>query len=191
MGDQTGYRSDPDRGRIESRVEIKKQYRRRETKAWVISLVAAVVIALTLRFFVFEFVRVEGPSMQPTLYRDEFVFMERVTYWFREPERGDVVVCLFPGSTATYIKRVVGLPGERVKVEDGTLYINGEPNYDYFSGYINVGMEEMTVPQMNVLVMGDNRNDSEDSRRVGPIAYKDILGRAVSVIWPFDKVHGL
>lgn len=191
MGDQSGYRSDPDRGMIQSRVESKKQYRRHETKMWVISLVAAVVIALTLRFFVFEFVRVDGPSMEPTLYSEEYVFMERVTYWFRTPERGDVVVCLFPGSSATYIKRVIGLPGERVKVEDGTLYIDGAANYDYFSGRMREDFAETTVPEMSVLVMGDNRNDSEDSRMVGPIAYKDIIGRAVSVIWPFDKINGL
>lgn len=191
MQEQSGYRSDPNNGIMQSRVEIKKQHRRHETKAWVISLTAAIVLALALRFFVFEFVRVEGPSMQPALYRDEFVFMERVTYWFRVPERGDVIVCSFPGRFDTYIKRVIGLPGESVKVQDGTLYINGQPNYDYFSEYINVGMEETIVPDKCVLVMGDNRNNSEDSRRVGPIAYEDILGRAVSVIWPLDKIHGL
>lgn len=176
---------------LQSRVLIKKDNRRREAKGWVISLVAAVVIALVLRFFVFEFIRVDGPSMEPTLYTDEYVFTEKVTYWFGGPQRGDIIICSFPGSSASYVKRVIGLPGERIKVEDGVLYIDGIPNYDYFTGYIDESMDEMTVPEESVIVMGDNRNESRDSRSVGPIAYKDILGRTLFVIWPPDKMHGL
>jgi signal peptidase I len=177
----------------QSRVMRKKEYRQREAKGWIISLAAAIVIALALRFFVFEFIRVEGPSMQPTLYTNEYVFMEKVTYWFRHPERGDIVICSFPASNESFVKRVIGMPGERIKVEEGVLYINDVPNYDYFSSRHNDDMLEMTVPDNSVMVMGDNRNESRDSREptVGPIPYDKILGRAVFVIWPFDKIHGL
>jgi signal peptidase I len=177
----------------QSRVMRKKEYRQREAKGWIISLAAAIVIALALRFFVFEFIRVEGPSMQPTLYSNEYVFMEKVTYWFRHPERGDIVICSFPASNESFVKRVIGLPGDKLKVADGVLYINDTPNYDYFSGHHKENLAEMTVPENSVMVMGDNRNESRDSREptVGPIPYDKILGRAEFVIWPVDKIHGL
>lgn len=165
--------------------------KKHELKSWLISLAAAIVIALALRFFVFEFIRVDGPSMEPTLYTDEYVFMEKVTYWFHGPERGDIVICSFPGSSESYVKRVIGLPGERISVTDGVLYIDGIPNNDFFEGYIDESMDETTVPEDSVIVMGDNRNKSRDSRSVGPIEYKGVLGKALFVIWPLNNIHGL
>lgn len=187
-------RPDPDEDpELQSRVELKKEYRKHEIRAWIISLAAAVIIALAFRFFVFEFIRVEGPSMQPTLYTDEYVFMEKVSYWFRTPERGDIIICSFPNSRESYVKRVIGEPGDRIKVQDGVLYINGMPDHEFFSGVIDKDIAELTVPENSVMVMGDNRNESRDSRDpgVGPIPYDKILGRAVFVIFPFDKIHGL
>lgn len=173
--------------------QLKKEYRKRETIGWIISLTAAVIIALALRFFVFEFVFVDGESMQPVLYSNEYVFMERVSYWFDAPKRGDIIVCSFPDSKDSFIKRVIGLPGDIIKVENGVLYINGTPNYDYFKEYINKGLEETVVPDDCVIVMGDNRNESLDSRytTVGPIPYGKIQGKAIFIVWPFDKIHGL
>lgn len=184
-------RPDIEQDEERARAQLKADNSKRELKGWIISLAAAIVIALLLRFFVFEFIRVDGPSMQPTLYTNEYVFMERVTYWFRTPERGDIIICSFPGSSESYVKRVIGLPGERISVSDGVLYVNGIPNYDFFSGYIDESMEEITVSEKSVIVMGDNRNESRDSRSVGPIAYEGILGKALFVIWPLDKIHGL
>lgn len=178
---------------VQSRADVKKEYRKSEIKGWVISLAAAVIIALGLRFFVFEFIRVDGPSMQPTLYTDEYVFMEKVTYWFRTAERGDIVICSFPGSRESFVKRVIGEPGDRIKVAGGVLYINDVPDHEFFSGVIENSMPELTVPEDSVMVMGDNRNESRDSRDpgVGPIPYDKILGKAVFVIFPFDMIHGL
>jgi signal peptidase I len=178
---------------LQTRMRLKKEYRKREAKGWIISLVAAVVIALALRFFVFEFIRVDGPSMQPTLYTDEYVFMEKVTFWFRAPVRGDIVICSFPDSNESFVKRVIGQPGDRIKVADGVLYINDVPNYDYYQGVIDKDLKETTVPDKCVFVMGDNRNQSRDSTdpSVGPIPYDKILGKALFVIWPFDKMNGL
>jgi signal peptidase I len=171
----------------------KKEYRKREAKVWTISIAAAFIIALFLRFFVFEFIHIKGPSMQPVLYKDEYVFMEKVSYWFSAPKRGDIIVCSFPDSKDSYIKRVVGLPGDSIKVEGGVLYINGTPDYDYFKGYISRGLEETIVPEDCVIVMGDNRNDSIDSRypNVGPIPYDMIQGKAAFIIWPLEKIHDL
>lgn len=194
MSDHPGYSSAAeDCGSVNPEVRLKKEDRKREAAGWIISLAAAVIIALILRFFVFEFVRVDGPSMKPVLYKDEYVFMERVSYWFSPPQRGDIIVCSFPDSKESYIKRVIGLPGDVVKVEGGVLYINGAPNYDYFKGYINIGLEETLVPEDSVIAMGDNRNDSMDSRypNVGPIPYDKIQGRAAFIIWPLDKIQGL
>lgn len=193
MRRQPDLRPEAEEDEEQSRVLRKKEYRQREAKGWIISLAAAIVIALALRFFVFEFIRVDGPSMQPTLITNEYVFMEKVTYWFRHPERGDIVICSFPNSNESFVKRVIGLPGERLKVEDGVLYINDAPYNDYFNGVHREDMAETTVSQNSVMVMGDNRNESRDSRdsTVGPIPYDKILGRAVFVIWPVDKIHGL
>lgn len=178
---------------LQSRIEIKKDYRNREIKGWIISLAAAVIIALGLRFFVFEFIRVDGPSMQPTLYTDEYVFMEKVTYWFRHPERGDIVICSFPNSRDSFVKRVIGEPGDRINITDGVMYINGVPDHEFFGSAIDNDMAEITVPENSLMVMGDNRNESRDSRdpSIGPIPYDKILGKAVFVIFPFDKMHGL
>jgi len=151
-----------------------------------------VIVALGLRFFVFEFVRVDGDSMQPTLQTDEYVFMERVTYWFSEPRRGDIVICLYPNRTDTYVKRVIGEAGDEIRITGGVLYINGEPNTDYFNEPM-YDMEPVMVPDDHVFVMGDNRNASMDSTNssVGPLPYEMILGKALFVIWPFDKISGL
>lgn len=169
--------------------------KKHETRAWIISLAVAVVIALGLRFFVFEFIRVSGSSMQPTLYSNEYLFVEKVTYYFSPPERGDIIICSYPDSTDSFVKRVIGLPGDVIQIKNGILYINGTPNSDYYKGYINIlpVPNPVTVPPGCVYVMGDNRNDSTDSRdpSVGPIPDNKILGKALFVIWPVDKIHGI
>lgn len=177
----------------ESRMQRKAEIKKSETQGWIISLAAAVVIALLLRFFVFEFIRVDGSSMEPTLYTNEYVFMEKVTYWFGSPQYGDIVICSYPQRTETFVKRVIGTEGDTIEVRDGTLYINGTADTKYYSSYINYEMAPTIVPEDTVFVMGDNRNASMDSTNssIGPLPYNMILGEAVFVIWPFDRLHGL
>ncbi len=167
--------------------------RKREVAGWVISLIAAVAIALALRFFVFEFIRVDGSSMEPTLYTNEYVFMEKVTYWFEEPKFGDIVICYYPHRTETFVKRVIGTGGDTIEIKDGTLYINNEPDTTYYSGYLEHDLDPVVVPDDSVFVMGDNRNASMDSTNssIGPLPDSMILGKALFVIWPFDKMQGL
>jgi len=177
----------------ESRMDRKKKYKRREARGWIISILAAVAIALLLRFFVFEFIRVEGPSMEPTLTTNEYVFMEKVTYYFAEPQIGDIVICHFPNRSETFVKRVVGTEGDTVAITDRVLYINGSESSDYYKENVNADMPQITVPQNAVFVMGDNRNHSMDSTSasIGALPYEMILGKAVFVLWPLDQMHGL
>lgn len=176
---------------IEKAPDNKQKDRRHEVSGWIFSMLAAVLIALVLRFFVFEFVRVDGDSMLPTLQNNEYVFMERVTYWFSGPEQGDIVICHYPGSADTFVKRVVGVGGDTLRVTGGVLYINGEANTDYFKGSMNRDMDEFTVPDGCVFVMGDNRNNSTDSRMVGALPLDMILGKALFIIWPPANIGGL
>ena len=180
-------------GMEKTRMMLKKEYRNREFWGWVLSLAAAVAIALMLRFFVFEFIRVDGESMQPTLYTDEYVFMEKVTYWFSEPQRGDIIICSYPGHTDTYVKRVIGMEGDRIRITNGVLYINDVANYDYFADAMNSDMDEVTVPENHVFVMGDNRNASMDSTNpsIGALPDSMVQGKALFVIFPLDNIHGL
>jgi len=177
----------------ETRMQRKAAARKHEFWGWVISLIAAVVIALALRFFVFEFIRVDGSSMEPTLYTNEYVFMEKVTYWFSEPSYGDIVICYYPNRTETFVKRIIGTEGDTIEIHDGTLYINGNPDKTYFSGYLENDMAPVVVPENSVFVMGDNRNASMDSTNnsIGPLPDSMILGKALFIIWPFEKIHGL
>ena len=178
---------------VESRMVRKKEYQKREFRGWLLSLSAAVIIALMLRFFVFEFIRVEGDSMLPTLYTNEYVFMEKVTYWFSEPQRGDIIICSYPNRTDTFVKRVVGVEGDVIEVSGGVLYINGEPHYDYFQDVMNNELSPVTVPEDHVFVMGDNRNASMDSTNssIGPLPDSMVKGKALFVIWPLDNIHGI
>jgi signal peptidase I len=171
--------------------KLQIERRNRERRSWIISIASAVAIALVLRFFVFEFVRIDGPSMEPTLHDNEYVFMEKAAYWFSAPQRGDVIICHFPNSRDTYVKRVIGVGGDTLSIQSGVLYINGEASSDYFSGTINHDMAETAVPDGCVFVMGDNRNHSTDSRVVGTLKRDMVLGRAIWIIWPPDEIGGI
>ncbi len=143
-----------------------------------------IINALTAR------VRVDGPSMEPTYTHNNRIIVSKVAYLIGDIERGDVIV--FPGPpnpVEDYIKRVIGLPGDVISVQGGTVYVNGvaldEP---YVSEPpLNI-MRETTVPPGMVFVMGDNRNVSSDSRAWGPLPVDDIIGKAVFVYWPVDRV---
>lgn len=166
-----------------------------DIKGWILSIALAVVIALFLKFFVFDIVKVDGESMLPTLHNREYVFMQRVSYYFKDPERGDIVVCRYPERQEKFIKRVVGVKGDKIRITDGILYINDEPNYEHYN--INEGIDhdlkEVTLGENEVFVMGDNRNHSHDSSRraVGPLTEDMVLGKAEFVLWPLGMMHGL
>ena len=178
---------------LSSRMMRKTHAKRNETREWILSLIIALVAALLLRLFVFEFTGIDMSSMEPTLNTDNYVFMEKVTYWFTKPAYGDVVICKFPNSKDIYVKRVIGVEGDVLEVRDGSLYINGKADTTYFSDYMNGTLPPTVVPDNCIYVMGDNRNVSIDSRDsgVGPISLDKVLGKALFVIWPLDLIRGL
>ncbi len=172
-------------------------YKRDSDRHFMLSLIIVVAIAFAIRLFIAEPVRVDGESMYPTLLNDERMFVEKVSLWFSAPKRGDIVICYYPGYTVSCVKRVIGLPGDTISITDGIVYINGEEldesEYWHYRGEIDLDMGEVTVPEGSVFVMGDNRNDSKDSRAwgVGAIPYERITGRAHYVIWPLSAARGI
>jgi signal peptidase I len=180
---------------ISSRMATKKKQRKKEIISWIISLSAAVVFALFLRFFVFEFVRVDGSSMENTLWHNEIVLVEKVSYRFSQPHRFDIVF-FNSASEGTLVKRVIGLPGDTVEVRDSKLLLNGnavEEEYIKEPMVAENNFGPYTVKENEVFCMGDNRNISIDSRdpAVGPVPFNTILGRGVFVIYPFNKISAL
>ncbi|MEX1308647.1 MAG: signal peptidase I [Eubacteriales bacterium] len=166
----------------------KEKTPREEFVSWIISLVVAVAIALALRFFVFDFVVVEQSSMETTLYTGEWLFLEKVTYRFDDPDEGDIIVCHFDEGTKNYVKRVVGVSGDTVEIREGVTYINGVAIEEPYLHEPELGtLAPTVVDEDSVFVMGDNRNHSLDSRVVGTIPYERIRGRVVFRAWPFTK----
>ena len=162
---------------------------------FLVFILLTMLIAFGVRNFLFEPIRVDGDSMAPTLLDSEMMFVEKVSYWFAPPERGQVVICRYPGYTENCVKRVIGLPSERLRITDGTVYINDAPlnESDYWRDEIYSDMAELTVPAETVFVMGDNRNYSKDSRAhdVGPIPYAKIIGRVRFVTWPIEAIAAM
>lgn len=154
------------------------------------SIIIAIIAAVLIITFVFETVRVDGYSMNPTLNDNDRLIVEKVTYYFREPVPGDIVVIKYPSNVEEkFIKRVVATEGDKVKIEKNTLYINSVPQQeDYIMEDMMSDFGEVTVPAGTIFVMGDNRNNSRDSRYpdVGFVSNSLVVGRAVLRIYPFS-----
>ncbi len=163
----------------------------------VFKTVATVLgVAFMIRFFLIQPFYVSGPSMEPNLHNNEYIIVDQVTYRFRSPHRGDVIVFKWPQNIAvSFIKRVIATPGETVEVRDGQVYIynktypNGvllkEPYIDSFT-LTNV---KRTLGKDEYFVMGDNRGNSSDSRVWGPVSRHLITGKVWVVIYPFENFH--
>lgn len=155
------------------------------------TVLPALLIALLINVFVGQATRVEGQSMEPNLHTDQRLVVEKMSYRFHGPKRFDVVVLRLPDQgEELLIKRVVGLPGETVEFRDGFIYINGEKLDEPFDhGETRSGREStILVPPLHVLVLGDNRNHSNDSRSFGPVPIEDLVGRAWISYWPPEMV---
>ena len=159
-----------------------------EILEWIGTLALAVVIALAVRTWVFEPVKVDGRSMDATLVDGEVMFVTKFDYLFDEPERFDVVICHYPNRGSTnFVKRVVGLPGDTVEVKDGYLYVNGEKyEEEDITHRPNYTLEAYTVPEGQYFVLGDNRSNSNDSHLIGPLDADMIKGHVRQVILPLD-----
>ncbi len=181
-------------------IAIDENARMKGARAWkyldTISYLALVVmIALAVRAFVVEPVRVDGTSMDPTLEHREMMFVEKLSLWKGMPARGDIVICFYPGYKDSCVKRAIALPGETISVIDGNVWIDGKKLDEsaYWNDYIEGDFEGVTVGKNELFVMGDNRNASKDSRNpsVGSIPMGHVIGHARAVFWPLTHFRTL
>ncbi|GAB4506528.1 MAG: signal peptidase I [Anaerolineales bacterium] len=151
------------------------------------TIILAVVLFLLLQLVVRNF-RIQGDSMLPTLETGQFVLVERVSYRFSEPQRGDIVVFEYPRAPQEdFVKRIIGLPGETVEITGGQVYINGNllaESYVHGQPTLTYRPVNITLGQDEYFVMGDNRAASSDSRTWGPLPRQNIIGRAWLSYWP-------
>jgi len=166
---------------------------------FLLDIVEVIVFAIGIFFFIYLLImrphKISGQSMMPNFQDAEYLLTEKVTYYRRDPIRGDVVVFTPPNSTTDeYIKRVIGLPGEKIKVQEGRVYINdkllNEPylnngNITNSGGFLKEGTDYI-IPDDKYFVMGDNRLNSSDSRYWGPVTKKVMSGRAWVTYWPLS-----
>ena len=160
----------------------------REVLSWIELIAIAAGLAFLIHTFIFQPVRVEGPSMSYTLLDDEYMIVTKYDYWLGEPERFDVVICRYPGRGRTnFVKRLVGLPGDTVSMLNGTLYVNGEAvDEPYITNHANYDMEAVTLGENEYFVLGDNRSSSNDSHLVGTLSRDQIRGHVRLVVFPFS-----
>ena len=146
-----------------------------------------VMIIILFKIFIFNFILVKGDSMNPKYKNNDFMFLNKIIYSFKRIRRGEVIVLKYKNNDL--IKRIIGLPNDKIKVENGKLYIN---NKEYYENYINsytasYDFDEITLKDNEYFVMGDNRYNSYDSRNFGTIMKNNIIGRVEFKIFPFDK----
>jgi signal peptidase I len=168
---------------------------RRELRSWTRDLAVALGLALVIIIFLYQPVKVEGTSMAPLLSDQERIFINKFVYKFEPIERGDVVVFWYPlDRSKSFIKRVVGLPGETVEVRSGRMYVGGKELIEPYvpANYLDgTSYPPLTLPPDSYFVMGDHRDSSNDSRVFGPVARQYIYGKAVFAYWPVDHFGSL
>jgi signal peptidase I len=159
---------------------------------WVRDLIISLAISAFVIIFLYQPVKVEGVSMMPSLEDQERIFVNKFVYRLEPIERGDIVVFRYPRDPSkSYIKRVIGIAGDRIRIDGGQVYVNDEalgedyvpPAYTDSRSY-----PETTVPEHHFFVLGDHRSMSSDSREFGPVSQSLIYGKAVFGYWPMDKL---
>jgi signal peptidase I len=155
---------------------------------WVRDLLVSAAASVLIITFLYQPVRVEGTSMLPRLEDQDRLFINKFVYKFTSIERGDVVVFRYPRDPEkSYIKRVIALPGDQLRIDHGTVWLNGKPlreSYVPEEFHDSRSMAEMVVPEDTFFMMGDHRSISSDSREFGPVERSLIYGKAVFVYWP-------
>lgn len=183
---------------------VEPKSRSAQAKEFILEVVRIVVISVAIivpiRYYLVQPFYVKGASMEPNFYDREYLLIDELSYHIREPVRGEVIVFRFPLNRKEYfIKRIIGLPGETIKIQDGNIYIYSADQLDGWllneSEYLVEDLK--TLPMANdtldlseseYFVMGDNRNLSLDSREFGSVSGDLIVGRAIIRGWPFDRI---
>jgi len=172
------------------------------TASFILEIVKIVVITLAIilpiRYFLFQPFYVRGASMEPSYHDKDYLIIDEISYRLRAPERGEVIVFRYPENPKEYfLKRVIGLPGERVKISDNQVVIYNDQypegkklEEDYLPSYVEtLGDKITTLGSEQYFVLGDNRSNSLDSRRIGPIDKGYIVGRAWFRGWPVNRMQ--
>ncbi len=152
-----------------------------------------VILALLIAAFFIRMPQVSGLSMEPHIVSGEYVLINTIAYRLAPPHRGDIIAFRHDGDPPEiFIKRVIGLPGDRVRIERGTVFLNGVPLSEPYIRFTDTrSFPEVTVPPGAVFVLGDNRANSEDSRVFGPVRERLIIGRAIAGVWPIHDIGAL
>lgn len=161
----------------------------------VFEVVKVVLISLAIivpvRLFLVQPFYVEGASMEPNFFDKEYLIINEISYRFEEPQRGEVVIFKSPSDRRVYfIKRIIGLPGEKVEIQSGQVYINGQKlEEDYIANFSADDLAALALGPDEFFVLGDNRNNSHDSRRFGAVPRKDVVGKVWFRGWPLDRLN--
>lgn len=150
----------------------------------------SLAIILPIRMFLVQPFYVEGASMEPNFYQNEYLIINEIAYRFEEPSRGEVIIFKNPKNTKNYfIKRVIGLPGETVEVQSGKVFVNGqELDEPYIKNFSTQSYEAQTLSDTEYFFLGDNRINSYDSRTFGPVDRKYVIGKVWFRGWPIDRI---
>ncbi|MCX6809382.1 MAG: signal peptidase I [Candidatus Berkelbacteria bacterium] len=162
---------------------------------FVKTIVIVVILAFIIRVFIIQPFIVEGQSMEPTFHNNDYLITEKVTYKFRTPERGEIVIFHPPDNTSVnYIKRIIGLPGDTIEIKDGSIFVNSNEltekylNSDEQTALSQGNQEKITLGEKEYYVFGDNRNHSRDSRELGPIPLDNLVSRVWVRLLPLDSM---
>ena len=162
---------------------------------WVRDLIISLAISAFIIIFLYQPVKVEGTSMLPGLDDQERIFINKFVYRLEPIERGDIVVFRYPRDLSkSYIKRVIGMAGDHVSIDDGAVYVNGRRIMEPYVPILYADLRsypEIVVPQHSYFLLGDHRTMSDDSRDFGPVSEEFIYGKAVFGYWPIDRVGTL
>lgn len=150
----------------------------------------SLAIILPIRLFLIQPFYVEGASMEPNFYQNEYLIIDEISYRFNDKQRGEVIIFKNPKNTKNYfIKRIIGLPGETVSIEEGRVFVDGDLIEEpYITDFSSDNHDPVTLGSEEYFVLGDNRGNSLDSRQLGPIHKDYIIGRVWLRGWPLDRI---